>query len=119
MSDFLSNVIAPWFGFPGVFVTVLLVLIGIWRRDWRWAAVSVITILPFTFYLVGASESSPFGCHFSPFAGHRRLADPKRKALVGALAPSTARDPHPWLALCAFDMEGIAPLGLSDLLEAL
>lgn len=56
MSDFLSNVIAPWFGFPGVVVTVLLVLIGIWRRDWRWAVASVITILPFTFYLVGASD---------------------------------------------------------------
>lgn len=56
MSDFLSNVIAPWFGFPGITVTVLLLLIGVWRNDWRWAAASVVTILPFTFYLMGASD---------------------------------------------------------------
>ncbi|HXF85104.1 MAG TPA: hypothetical protein VNK49_06915 [Anaerolineales bacterium] len=56
MYDFLSNVIAPWFGFPGVTVSILLVLIGAWRKDWRWAIASVFTILPFTIYLMGASD---------------------------------------------------------------
>ncbi|GAB4505520.1 MAG: hypothetical protein Fur0043_25160 [Anaerolineales bacterium] len=53
MSNFLSSLIAPWFGYPGVALTLLLLLIGIWRQDWRPATVSLVTILPFTVYLMG------------------------------------------------------------------